>query len=326
MRITLFGWKGVVFYAMLICAFFAAPYLNLFFMLLAFCSVLAVLNVWWAYRNITQITGRLEDIAPMPAGASQMAKATLRCGARTRHCLAVQIHMAGATTTVLGHADLRPGPDQRVDVMMPPLPRGVHGLDRVRVSSQFPFGIVETRRELEGPETITVYPAPADLARYRDRSEGAGRGLGGPVAAEMGPAGLREFRDGDELRNVHWKATARRGELVVRELEGDAAPGMEVLLDLRVQSERFEEALSLISGLALECKENKELFTLHTQKHRGTYGKGHESFDKLLRHLAELRPLPDTCPPPPAVSPTVLRLPLANSLVPVNAAGEPTPC
>ena len=325
MRVTRFGLKAVVFYMMLVCAFFATPYLNLFFMLLTFCSTLAVLSVWWAHRNLVGVRGQLAQVHPTPAGASQLIRAMLSCPNHTRFDLVIEIKVAEAWHVMHDGVELHAGPEQPVDVMIPALPRGVHPVQQVRVRSQYPFGMIETAGKVTAPETITVYPAPADLVRYRKRGAIPGRGLGGAAAAEMGPSGLREFRDGDELRHVHWKASARRNDLVVKEFEGDAAPGVEVLLDLRVRGRPFEEALSLISALALECKSNMELFTLHAQEHRGTYGKGHTSFDTLFAYLAGVRPLTADSAPPPPVSPTVLRLPLGLPPATTSAIEE-APC
>jgi len=44
--------------------------------------------------------------------------------------------------------------------------------------------------------------------------------------------GVREYRPGDDLRRVHWPATARRGTLMVKEVEVDLAPYFSVFIDL----------------------------------------------------------------------------------------------
>src|SRR3989442_11720032 len=48
-------------------------------------------------------------------------------------------------------------------------------------------------------------------------------------------AGVREFRAGDSLRHVHWRSTARRGTLVVREFEHEAADAVALLIDTRAE-------------------------------------------------------------------------------------------
>jgi len=84
---------------------------------------------------------------------------------------------------------------------------------------------------------------------------------------------------------------------------------LEVLLDLRCSLEQLEASLSLITALALTSQENKDVITLITQDHRGTYGKGHRSINELWIYLAMAQSLPDNAPPPPTASPGIVRLP-----------------
>ncbi|MFD9741625.1 DUF58 domain-containing protein [Umezawaea sp. NPDC059074] len=80
----------------------------------------------------------------------------------------------------------------------------------------------------------------------------------GPVrtTSMRGSADLRALRDyvvGDEPRHVHWKASARLGKLVVRDMVDPDEPGFTVLLDDRVGAltpEAFEEAVEVAASLA----------------------------------------------------------------------------
>jgi uncharacterized protein (DUF58 family) len=190
---------------------------------------------------------------------------------------------------------------------------------------------MRTSTNLSAPKQLVVYPTPTDLSHFRDRHEllSAMGQQGGHCAVEMGPAGLREYKPGDELRHVHWKASARRRELVVKEYEGDSQPGLEVLLDLRCSQEQLEASLSLITALALVSQDNKDVITLTTQEHRGTYGSGHRAINELWTYLAKAQPLPPNAPPPPSTSPAVVRLPAVLEVdvgfdlgVEVDTAGE----
>ncbi len=303
------GVKAIGFYVLLVCAFYAAPYLNLFFLLLTFLSVLGMLTVYWSLMNVAGIKGEIHPQQPFPAGASAVLHATLHCGRRPRRHLRLDLrvgiepHTAGRIPHAAGTVD--------VEGIFPPLRRGVHEITHAAVSSEHPFGTLRASRNLTAPTQLVVYPAPTDLSHFRDRHEllSAIGQQGGHCAVEMGPAGLREYKPGDELRHVHWKASARRRELVVKEYEGDSQPGLEVLLDLRCSQEQLEASLSLITALALVSRENKDVITLTTQDHRGTYGSGHRAINELWTYLAETQPLPPDAPPPPNASPAVVRLP-----------------
>jgi uncharacterized protein (DUF58 family) len=62
--------------------------------------------------------------------------------------------------------------------------------------------------------------------------------------------GVREFRSGDPLRHVHWKTTARRGELVVKEFERETGTPLVVLVDNRSGNGSREECSALLDAEA----------------------------------------------------------------------------
>jgi uncharacterized protein (DUF58 family) len=110
--------------------------------------------------------------------------------------------------------------------------RGRHALPRAVVATRFPFGLFVKRRELAAPATVTVYPAIRDVATrampadtWGDHAPGRGR------RARAGDFfGLAEYREGDDLRRVHWPAVARFGRPVVREDEARGSGEIRVAL------------------------------------------------------------------------------------------------
>ena len=56
-RLTRLGWKGLIFYAVIQLAFFASAYSNLFFLLVAFLTLLGLLRVYWTARNLRGVRG-----------------------------------------------------------------------------------------------------------------------------------------------------------------------------------------------------------------------------------------------------------------------------
>jgi uncharacterized protein (DUF58 family) len=98
--------------------------------------------------------------------------------------------------------------------------RGLHPLPKAVVATRFPFGLFVKRRELPGRERVLVYPRihpvelePLDRARTGDGEALGARGRAGEFF------GLAEYREGEELRRIHWPATARLGRAVVQEFE-----------------------------------------------------------------------------------------------------------
>ncbi|MHC4548193.1 MAG: DUF58 domain-containing protein [Planctomycetota bacterium] len=302
------GIKAALFYLLLLAAFFAAPYANLFFLLLAFLTLLGVAGLVGCWRNLAGARAAVEELEPAPTGAGAAVRVTFDGGSRTRFALGVRLEMAGGAPVLVAGGVVR-GPTQAVG-RVPPLPRGVYPVTRASLVSRWPIGLFKLKVPLRAPRELIVYPAPARLTETHEGGGGVGdlySALGG--GGFLQPSSLREYRPGDELRLVHWKASARRGVLVIKEWEGGTGAGHELVLDLRTDPEALEEALAILSALVLAAKEQKELLTLHSQDLSATFGNRQRPWRELFAFLARARPLPAGAPPPPTVSPGILRLP-----------------
>lgn len=311
-RPTALGWKAIAFYAALWLAFFAGPYQNLFFLLLTFLATLGALNLAWTWRNAARVTGEVAAVPAFPAGTTTPFAVTLDAG-RGAHFELTAILDLGARRAD-AHTDLATGLCSAAGELTP-LPRGVHAVRGAWLESSYPLGLARVRRPLAAPREIVVHPAPASIPNA------PGGGLAG-LAAALGasgadqPSGVRDFREGDEVRDVHWRATARRGRPVVTEWDASVGDGLEVVLDRRTEEASLEDALSLLTALALAARDAKERLTVHTQGMSKTFGPGHAPWDELLRALAAADRLPAHGPPPPPAATSVLRLPFARDKVP----------
>jgi uncharacterized protein (DUF58 family) len=97
--------------------------------------------------------------------------------------------------------------------------RGRHELGPATVRATDVLGLVATRRSAGDPSEVLVYPPvrplPADLtARLRSRVANRARSERDEFD------GLREYVRGDALRNLNWKASAKRDDLIVTEYTG----------------------------------------------------------------------------------------------------------
>ncbi|WP_018586025.1 DUF58 domain-containing protein [Salinispora arenicola] len=129
---------------------------------------------------------------------------------------------------------LRPGRDTTVRYDVPTTRRGVVPVGPLRVIRRDPLGLVSLSRPYGETVPVWVHPRVHPLSVV---PTGAGRSLDGQVDAV--PHGsitfdsLREYVVGDELRRVHWRTSARVGELMVRENVDTSLPRLVVLLDNR---------------------------------------------------------------------------------------------
>jgi uncharacterized protein (DUF58 family) len=98
------------------------------------------------------------------------------------------------------------------------------------------FGLVELTRSLSGRTTFVVTPRVVPLARTVVSRSWAGEGNGrARLTSTAGEDDVipRAYRDGDEFRRVHWRSTARYGELMVRREEQRWRNKATILLDSR---------------------------------------------------------------------------------------------
>lgn len=112
--------------------------------------------------------------------------------------------------------------------------RGVFDVGPLRVSVTDPFGLARIDRAAGLPRELVVTPRVTPLepaAGVVASVDGAVHALQRRTHPNSDELIAREYRYGDPLRRVHWAATARRGELMVREEEQRGDPEVRILLD-----------------------------------------------------------------------------------------------
>lgn len=144
--------------------------------------------------------------------------------------------------------------------------RGWYHWQPLRASSSYPFGLLERFVTDERAAPLMVYPALGKLHRGRLRrflqtSSAFSRQVRSLSrrhhSAQFEFHGLREFRTGDSPRLIHWRTSARRGCLMVREFEEMPAENLIVILDPwqpadNVGCEAVEQAVSLAATIGWE--------------------------------------------------------------------------
>ena len=115
--------------------------------------------------------------------------------------------------------------------------RGRYQLGPITCVSRFPLGLVERSRIFPLSDEILIYPLIGRIKpSWRQRLEGAtelvSRNLPHHGVFHDDFNQLREFRSGDNPRAIHWRSTARRGELILREFHQNREHTLAVVLDL----------------------------------------------------------------------------------------------
>lgn len=116
--------------------------------------------------------------------------------------------------------------------------RGVYTLGPVTVSASDPFGFFTFRRTFGERATVLVYPNAPELPNFAippANLPGEGRFRRRTQNVTPNVAGLREYAPGDSFNRIHWPATARKGEPIVKQFELDPASDIWVVLDLEAK-------------------------------------------------------------------------------------------
>ena len=155
---------------------------------------------------------------------------------------------------------MEPGDIREVDYQIRSHVRGRHRLGPLTLRMRDPFGLATIVATAPGVTDILVLPRVEVLGRGRPRSEGIGaEGTIPHMVALHGEddVAVRSYHEGDDLRRIHWPATAHRSMLMVRQEDLPARRRAVVVLDSRADGHQgsgalgsFEWAVSAAASIA----------------------------------------------------------------------------
>ena len=130
---------------------------------------------------------------------------------------------------------------RRIDYVVRSDVRGAYAIGPMRLRVGDPFGLIEVQRGFQQTSQLVVTPRVEPLPWIPLRGAWAGSGDNRPRSFATGSAAdvtVREYRLGDDLRRVHWRSTARTGELMVRREEQPWQSRCTLFVDNRVRAHR----------------------------------------------------------------------------------------
>jgi uncharacterized protein (DUF58 family) len=179
--------------------------------------------------------------------------------------------------------------------------RGRYVIGPLSVQLTDPFGMVELSRSFSSVDTLTVTPVVHPLPHIRLGGDWAGGGDSSARSVSTqgeDDAATREYHQGDDLRKVHWRSTARVGELMVRREEQPWQSRAAVALDTRAAAHRgdgpgssFEWAVSAAASVAVHLSHDGYSLRLLTDANTDLQApRGGNTAGLLLDQLSEIRP------------------------------------
>ncbi|MFS8903066.1 DUF58 domain-containing protein [Synechococcus sp. B60.2] len=176
--------------------------------------------------------------------------------------------------------------------------RGVWQLQGFEIATSFPFELFRKAVEIEDPQTVIVFPRPAPVQNLLLWEQLSGGSQLRPQAGQEGDyLSLRPYRPQDDVRSVHWKISAKRDQLVVRELERPRSQAIVLCFENRWQPRgespeghrnKLERAVERCAGILTYLIREGYPVALATLQERTAFGADLAHQDRLLTLLAQL--------------------------------------
>lgn len=254
---------------------------NLAYLLCFLLGCMLLISMFHSYRNLLGIRLTLGHIQPVFAGEPLVLPLILH-SARAAYALQVDDQEQ--------LQDLKPADPGIIKLVRPTSQRGYYQLDRLKLHSLFPLGLMRVWSWQCPQSQALVYPKPEDP----DYLPQALFGLDDDDAANQFAAGgdpdsLRPYRTGDSLQRIHWRSLARSGQLVTR--EGEQPQGDPWLLSLaNLSHEPLERALSILCFWLLQAEQQQRPYGLQLDSLRIAPSQGAEHLQHCLTQLALYQP------------------------------------
>jgi uncharacterized protein (DUF58 family) len=133
--------------------------------------------------------------------------------------------------------------------------RGVHDSGTVVLESGAPFGVLTVKQTSRIASPIVVYPAVYSAEAWVLRGP-----AGWPAPSALGDVStVRDYKSSDPLRHIHWRSTAKRGQLMVREFDREVHASTAVFADVPADLDHADAVATIASSIALSALRDGEV-------------------------------------------------------------------
>ncbi|HVL23584.1 MAG TPA: DUF58 domain-containing protein [Thermomicrobiales bacterium] len=187
--------------------------------------------------------------------------------------------------------------------------RGWHRFGPVTLAANDPFGMVQRRSRIDSVDGVLVYPRVVPMTELivpARQPLGDMKPAAPLVEDPMRMSGVRPYVPGDSPKRIHWRATARTGELQTRVFEPSATPVAAIFLDTITfshlwegqNSELLELSVTVAASMAAQMLEGKHQVGMYANAPipnqartvRISPGRRPGQFTRILEQLAMLVP------------------------------------
>jgi len=230
---------------------------NMALLLVFVLGTITVMTTLLTYRNLAGM--QIEGIRSEPVFAGEPARFRVFLGnPEPRGRLTVQAGLASGGAQDC--RDLAGGTTGSLCLRVPSRRRGWLELPPFRLESRYPLGLFRAWSWFFPKSRCLVYPAPARFAPPLPRT---GSGKHGKARKGDGEQvhGLRKYREGDSLRRVAWRTSARHNELYTREMETPEEEACVLSWDLLAGMDT-ERRLSVLTAWVIQADHRQLTYSL----------------------------------------------------------------
>jgi uncharacterized protein (DUF58 family) len=273
---------GLLFAVMLMAMLLGAVNYNnsLAFLLTFLLVALGLVSILFTYANLAGLRVRGGQTAPVFAGREARFIIELHPPNRRARCA-----VRAAAGTAAASVDIPADGSGTLSLCLPARHRGRLPLGRITLSTTYPLGLVRAWSYVDLGMHCLVYPRPGPHRATAAVGQARGEGRSAALAENDDFFGFRDYRRGDSLRHVHWKALARALPLMTRQFQGgesselwldwDALPPLDV-----------ENRLRQLCRLVLEAARGERAYGLRLPGTLIPPGQGPRQRQRCLEALA----------------------------------------
>ena len=172
--------------------------------------------------------------------------------------------------------------------------RGLYRFAGFKVSTRFPFTFFRKSRTVSCPDDVVVFPSVHSVTPPTGHSTAASEQHSSRLDRRGEFFALREYQEGDDPRDIHWRKSAKQGRMMVRQLEDLRGHRIAIFFDNQQAGEVIspsdmdmqERAVSLAASLAVHYVQLGYQVSLVTRSGAVREGGGQAHLSRVLRELA----------------------------------------
>ncbi len=273
---------GLVFVVLLVTLLVTAiNYQNSLIYLLTFLlGAMFFISIWLCFLNLSA----LEVFTDSPADAFEGEGLNFRV-TFLRPMKSAPAIRYGANSEQVTDAFIEKGIKKTASIMQPAHSRGYYQLDRLYLSTLFPFGLIRAWTWLKTESAVFVYPTPVEPVYAPGTAQSGAASHDSHVQVESS-GDLKNYAPGDSLARVAWKQFAARDELYIRAYDATSGQADQWVDWTSYQASNTEQRLSMMCSDVLRLGRDRKLFGLRLPGQELAQGEGPEHERTCLRALA----------------------------------------